>query len=180
MKALRAKLARLVSILRQHGIRSGVARIIAGRRSPLFGLSAPDVGLAHVTRIDRSSARLVVHGRAPSDAAQLTCTAVLPRQRKTFPVGIRRDGSAFAFEVPLRKVARSDGACDMKFVMSDGTNRWILGREPQPELFKGGAVTVPVTVVALPDGGFIRFRVREHTDGELRVVAQRMPGKVLS
>lgn len=177
MKALRAKLARLVSILREHGIRTGIARIIAGRRSPLFGLSAPAVKLAHVTRLDRSSSRLVVHGRVPANAKELTCTAVLPKQLKTFPVELRRNGSAFEVDVPLDEVARIDGVCDMKLVLTSGQKRWILGRTPRPELFLGGAVTVPVTVVALPDGAFVRLRVRAQADGELRVVTERLSAK---
>jgi hypothetical protein len=80
--------------------------------------------------------------------------------------------------VPLQPVSRLDGVCETKFVLSDGSKRWILGRDPQPELFNEGAVTVPLTVVALPGGSFIRLRVRAHPDGELRVVTERMPGKV--
>lgn len=178
MSALRARLIRLVSFLREHGVRSGIARIVAARRSPLFGLSAPQVGLAHVTRMDRSSSRIVVHGRCPTGAQQLACTAVLPKQLTSFPVDVSRADDAFELEVPLEPVSRLDGVCEMKFVLSDGSKHWILGREPQPDLLMGGAVTVPLTVVALPGGTFIRLRVRAHTDGELRVVTERMPGKV--
>ncbi len=178
MSALRAKLSRLVALLRQHGLRAGISRIIAARRSPLFGLSAPQVGLAHVTRMDRSSSRLIVHGRCPADANQLTCSAVVQRHLKTFPIDVKRHDAAFELEVPLQPVSRLDGVCETKFVLSDGSKRWILGRDPQPELFNEGAVTVPLTVVALPGGSFIRLRVRAHPDGELRVVTERMPGKV--
>ena len=56
--------------LRRYGIRSTVRRLLAARTSPLFGITAAQVGLAHVTRVDRSSSRLVVHGRGPTDAAR--------------------------------------------------------------------------------------------------------------
>ena len=41
-----------------------------------------------------------------------------------------------------------------------------------------GAVNVPLTVVALPGGAFMRLRVTPQPDGELRVVSERFSGKV--
>jgi hypothetical protein len=176
VNALRAKLARLMSLIRQHGLRSGIAHILAARKSPLFGLNAPSVDLAHVTRMDRSSARLVVHGRCPSGVTQLQGSAVVHRHLAAFPLDVHCAEGAFELEVPLQAASRFSGPCDMKFVVSDGSKHWILGRKPQRELFNQGAVTVPVSVVALPESRFIRLRVRPHPEGELRVVTESMPG----
>jgi hypothetical protein len=84
----------------------------------------------------------------------------------------------FELRAPLRQLSSLDGVSDVQFVLSDGSQRWILGRAPRPGLFRDGAVTVPVTVVALPGGTFVRLRVKSQPEGELRVVSERMPGKV--
>ena len=178
MNALRARLSRLVALIRLHGLRSGVARILAARKSPLFGLNAPSVDLAHVTRMDRTSARLVVHGRCPPGVTQLQGSAVLQRHLTTFPLDVHCANGAFELEVPLQAASGLKGPCDMKLVLTDGSKHWIVGREPQRALFNEGAVTVPVSVVALPESRFIRLRVRPHPEGELRVVTQRLPGTV--
>jgi hypothetical protein len=176
--ALRAKVARLLWIVRRYGIRSAIRRVLATRRSPLFGLDAAQVGLAHVTRMDRSSARLTVHGRGFSDAARLECSAVVARHLAVIPVDVRRANGAFELDVPLQQLARLEGVAETQLVLTDGSKRWILGRAPQTELYDGGLMTVPLTVVALPGGTFIRFRVKSRPDGELRVVSEPLPGKV--
>ena len=175
---VKRRLARFVASVRRHGIRSALRRILAARRSPLLRLTAAEVGLAHVTRMDRSSARLIVHGRDFSDAARLECSAVVPRHLAVFPVDVRRTNGAFELDVPLQQLSRLEGVSETQLVLSDGSNRRILGRVPQPELYDDGLVTVPLTVVALPGGTFIRFRVKSQPDGELRVVSEPLPGKV--
>jgi hypothetical protein len=167
-----------VKFVRRHGIRSSLRRILAARRSPIFRLSAAQVGLAHVTRLDRSSARLIVHGRGFSDAARLECSAVVPRHLTVFPVDVRRTNGAFELDVPLQQLSQLEGVSETQLVLSDGSKRWILGRVPRTELYENGLVTVPLTVVALPGGTFIRFRVKSQPDGELRVVSEPLPGKV--
>jgi hypothetical protein len=176
--ALRSRMARFVSFVRRHGIRSALRRIVAARRSPLLRLSAAQVGLAHVTRVDRSSARLIVHGRGFSDAARLEGSAVVPRHLAVIPVDVRQTNGAFELEVPLPQLSQLQGVSETQLVLSDGRQRRILGRDPRPELFDDGLITVPITVVALPGGTFIRFRVKSQPDGELRVVSEPVPGKV--
>jgi hypothetical protein len=178
VKALRARIARLLFFLKRYGVRTTIRRAFASRTSPLFAISAAQVGLAHVTRVDRSSSRLIVHGRGPSGAAQLKCAAVVPRHLAVLSVELRRTGDAFELDVPLQKLARLDGVCETRFVLTGGSDRWILGRAPQPELYLDGAVNVPLTVVALPGGAFMRLRVTPQPDGELRVVSERFSGKV--
>ena len=175
---VKRRLARFVSFVRRHGIRTALRRILAARRSPLLRLSAAQVGLAHVTRMDRSSARLIVHGRGFSDAARLECSAVVARHLAVIPVDVRRTDGAFELDVPLQQLSQLEGVSETQLVLSDGSNRRILGRVPQEELYEHGLVTVPLTVVALPGGTFIRFRVKSLPDGELRVVSEPLPGKV--
>lgn len=178
MIALRAKIARLVWIMRRYGIRSAIRRVLATRRSPLFGLDAAQVGLAHVMRMDRSSARLTVHGRGFSDAARLECSAVVARHLAVIPVDVRHADGWFELDVPLQQLSQFEGVSETQLVLSDGSNRRILGRVPQKKLYDHGLLTVPLTVVALPGGTFIRFRVKSRPDGELRVVSEPLPGKV--
>lgn len=153
-------------------------RLVRARTSPMLGLSAARTGLAHVTRVDRSSSRLVIHGLAPSEATRLEGAAVVARHLEVIPVDVTCVNGEFELHAPLRQLSSLDGVCEAQFVLSDGSDRWILGRAPRPELFRAGEVYVPATVVALPGGTFVRLRVRSQSEGELRVVSERMPGKV--
>ena len=167
-----------MSFVRQYGLRTAIQRVLAARRSPLLRLSAAQVGLAHVTRMDRSSARLTVHGRGFSDASHLECSAVVARHLAVIPVDVRHADGGFELDVPLQQLSQLEGVSETQLVLSDGSNRRILGRVPQKKLYDHGLLTVPLTVVALPGGTFIRFRVKSRPDGELRVVSEPLPGKV--
>ena len=144
----------------------------------MLGLSAGQTGLAHVTRVDRSSSQLVIHGLAPSEAPRLEGAAVVARHLEVIPVDVKCAEGEFELRAPLSHLSSLDGVCDVQFVLSDGREKWILGRAPRPGLFRDGAVTVPATVVALPGGTFVRLRVKAQPEGELRVVSERMPGRV--
>jgi hypothetical protein len=176
--AIRARVARLLSLVRRFGVRSAIRRLVAARTSPMLGLNAAQTGLAHVTRVDRSSSQLVIHGLAPSESTRLEGAAVVARHLEVIPVDVKCAEGEFELRAPLRHLSSLDGVCDVQFVLSDGSEQWILGRAPRPGLFRDGAVTVPATVVALPGGTFVRLRVKAQPEGELRVVSERMPGKV--
>jgi hypothetical protein len=178
VSAIFRKMARLMVFVRQHGIRSTVRRLVVARRSPLLGLNAAQTGLAHVTRVDRSSSQLVIHGLVPSKATRLEGAAVVARHLEVIPVDVRSADGEFELRAPLQQLSTLDGVCEAQFVLSDGSDRWILGRTPRPELDRDGAVNVPATVVVLSNGRFMRLRVRSQSEGELRVVSERMPGKV--
>jgi hypothetical protein len=178
VSAIRAKVARLLTLVRRYGVRSAIRRLVVARRSPMLGLSAAQTGLAHVTRVDRSWSQLVIHGLAPSKSTSLEGAAVVARHLKVIPVDVKCTDGEFELRAPLRQLSALDGVSDVQFVLSDGSKRWIVGRAPRPGLFRDGAVTVPATVVALPGGTFVRLRVKSQPEGELRVVSERMPGRV--
>jgi hypothetical protein len=134
--------------------------------------------MAHVTRVDRSSSTLVIHGFVPPQAGQLEGSAVVTRDLTVIPVDVRCAKGVFELVAPLRQLSTMEGVCETRFVLSDGSQRWNLGRVPQPGLYQNGLVSVPITVVALPGGAFMRLRVKSRSDGELRVVSERLPVKV--
>jgi hypothetical protein len=120
----------------------------------------------------------VIHGRVPSAAGRLQASAVVIRRPTVIPVDMRCTEDMFELDAPLRHLSTVDGVCETQFVLSDGNQRWNLGRVPQPELYLNGLVTVPITVVALPGGVFMRLRVKSQADGELRVISERLPRQV--
>jgi hypothetical protein len=176
--AIRSRVARLLAFIRRYGVRSASRRLLVSRTSPLLRLTTSRAPLAHVTRVDRSSARLVIHGRVPAQATQLKCSAVVPRHLDVTPVDVTWADGVFEVTAPLRHLSSLDGVCETRFVLSDGSDRWIMGRAPRPDLYLDGLVAVPITVVALPGGTFMRLRVKSLPDGELRLVSERISGKV--